>query len=117
MARPLIRGFGDRLVRIDRGADLDKAVQGAWDSKQFVEISAPALGQNAVVVAGKLSSAADEPSASYTLAALSLENGEALWTQSLPAEPVSSVVALAADGRIHVATGGGGFVCLTANGG
>jgi len=110
----LIRGFGGRLVRIDRGAELDNEVEAIWESKYFAQISSLALGKNAVVVAGRLSSVADDPPASYSVAALSLENGEALWTEPLPARPVPSAVALDADGQIHVATGNGDVVCLTA---
>jgi len=109
----LIRGSRGRLVRIERGTGLDKNVEGIWESKQFGKISSLALGKNAVVVAGQLSSSADDPSISNAVAALSLENGQTLWTEPLPDKPVYSAVALDAGGRIHVTTENGKIYCFT----
>ena len=66
-----------------------------------------------VVVAGQLASRGNEPSASYAVTALSLEDGQSLWSEALPAKPVFSGLALDAGGRVHVATEEGDVVCLT----
>lgn len=110
----LIRGSGGRLVRIDRRAELDDEVKGIWDSKQFKQISALALGNNAVVVAGSLAVPAEDSLSSHAVVAMSVEKGETIWSYPLPAKPVYAGVALDAGGRVHVATEDGQVLCLAA---
>lgn len=111
-AEVLIRGFGGRLVRIERGSDLDEKVNGLWESKQLKQISSLALGRNAVVVAGQLASVSDDSTAGYAVLALSIQDGQIIWSHVISAKPVNSAIALDAGGRIHVATEEGDIVCL-----
>jgi len=62
---------------------------------------AMALCQNAVVVARK-----------SEITALNLQNGEALWSKSLPSAPVSFGLAVDRDGRIAVALQDGRLLCF-----
>ena len=107
----VIRGQNGRVGRIAKDVPPGQKPTSVWQTEPFQRSEAMALGNNAVVVAGKLPS--PEPSEpKYAIICLSVEDGNTLWRRPLPAMPVSWGLALDNTGRIAVALEDGRLVCF-----
>jgi hypothetical protein len=107
--------FGTRVyveIRLDPADAASEKPKALWGSKHLGHPVAIALGINAVVVAGELPTSDKSPPPSYAVAGLDLDNGQALWSQPLPAMPVPWGVALDSAGRITVALRDGSACCF-----
>ncbi len=107
----VIRAMDKRITRIVPGGGGDKP-KAVWESDALVHPMAMALGNNAVVVAGRSTESFDPSQARYALAALSIDDGSVLWTETLPSMPDSWGLALDAAGRIVVALADGNVLCF-----
>jgi hypothetical protein len=97
-----------------------------WDCEPFEHIAALALGNNAVVVAGRVPSQEDgsdkaagdapeeERPADYAVAALAVEDGRTLWSHPVAAMPRRWGLALNALGEVIVVLDNGDVLCLVA---
>jgi len=110
----IVRASEGRVVRVVRGSGDGPQVRPIWDAEPFEEIMAMALGNNAVVVAGRLRSEGGEPSAagSWAVTALAVEDGRTLWTYPLPAEPDAWGLAFNSAGAVVVTLENGELICL-----
>ncbi len=107
----LIRSTGGKVVRLASATQEEKPTI-LWISDRFERIMAMALGNNAVVVAGRLPSSDSSDQSRYALEALVNEDGRTLWHQPLPSMPVSWTLALDNTGRIVVALQDGRILCF-----
>lgn len=109
--KTIVRGTTGRVVRLshlktDKGEPI-----GIWQTELFSDPAALAVAQNAVVVAGELARSPDEDSKpEFAVAALRLDNGEPMWSVSLPAAPVSWGLAVDRAGRSIVTLHNGSVV-------
>jgi len=127
----LIRGTEGRLVRVAPDSAPGEKTKALWESEPLEHAEAIALGNNAVVIAGRLpppkeqseaesETEADqgpeqEPEPQYAVMALAVEDGRTLWTQPLPAKPTPWGLALNSAGQVLVALEDGRIVCLAAS--
>jgi len=109
----VVRGEGGRIVRIDTDSAGGKP-KSLWQSRPLQRAVALALGNNAVVVAGRLPSSPGGSPPRSALAALAVDDGHMLWSHPLPAMPNSWGLALDDAGRIVVALQDGRVLCFTA---
>ena len=105
-----VRATGDRIVRLADNPGPDGKLAGLWESALYRDPRALAVCRNAVLVAGELAS--DQPQPSYGVSSLDLATGKLLWTEQLPAAPVSSGMAVDRAGRVIVTLSDGRVVCL-----
>ena len=110
----LVRASGGRIVRISAESSGQEKPKALWESAHFRYPVAMALGKNAVVVAGQVSSSGGSSTSPYAIAALAVEDGELIWTKSLRAMPTAWAIALDAAGRIVVALEDGRVCCFAA---
>jgi hypothetical protein len=106
----VIRSTGGKIVRIDSAAQ--GKPRSLWTSDEFERVAAMALGENAVLVAGRLSSPDSSDQSRYCLAALAIEDGRMSWSRSLPSAPGSWTLALDSASRIVVALQDGQAWCF-----
>ncbi|MGE3808181.1 MAG: PQQ-binding-like beta-propeller repeat protein, partial [Gemmataceae bacterium] len=84
-----------------------------WKAKPFSDVSAIAVGKNALVVAGvERVEQGEDVKSSASLLAMNLADGKVLWKQPLPAAAVNFGVAFDRDGRIFVSLRDGRVVCF-----
>ncbi len=107
----VIRSTGGNIVRIDSATQGEKP-RSLWASDEFERVAAMALGENAVLVAGRLPSPDSSNQSRYSLAALAIEDGRTLWSRSLPTMPGSWTLALDSASRIVVALQDGRVWCF-----
>ncbi len=110
----VIRSTGTDVFRVDPATAATARPKKLWSSKHVGHPVALALGNNAVVVAGQLPPVDNSTEPSYAVAALDVSNGQLLWSQSVPAMPLSSGLALDSAGRIVVALRDGRVLCFAA---
>jgi outer membrane protein assembly factor BamB len=106
-----IRSTAGSIVRID-SATQDEKPGSLWTSDEFERVGAMALGENAVLVAGRLRSPDSSDQPRYCLAALAIEDGRTLWSHSLPSMPASWTLALDSESRIVVTLQDGQVWCF-----
>jgi hypothetical protein len=107
----VIRSTGGKVVRMASATHEGKP-KSLWVSDRFERVAAMALGDNAVVVAGRLASSDSSDQSRYSLAAMGIENGRMLWRQPLPSIPASWAMALDGTSRIVVALQDGRVLCF-----
>ncbi len=107
----IIRSTGGNVVRIDSTTQ-DEKPRSLWASDEFEQVAAMALGENAVLVAGRLPSPDSSDQPRHGLAALAIEDGQVLWSRSLPSMPGSWTLALDSASRVVVALQDGQVWCF-----
>jgi len=110
----IIRSTGTDVFRVDPSTAANNRPKKLWSSNHLGRPVAMALGNNAVVVAGQLPPADNASKPSHAIAALDAGTGQLVWSQSVPAMPLSSGLALDSAGRIVVALRDGRFLCFAA---
>jgi len=108
----VIRSTGTDVFRVDPATTAVKKPKRVWSSNHLGHPVAMALGKNAVVVAGQLPPAGNSPEPAHAVAVLNLTGGQLLWSQVVPAMPLSSGLALDSAGRIVVALRDGRVLCF-----
>jgi len=107
----VIRSTGGKVVRMASATQEEKP-RSLWVSDRFERIAAMALGNSAVVVAGRLPSPDSSNQSRHVVAALAIEDGRTLWRQPLPSMPASWALALDGRSRIVVALQDGRVLCF-----
>ena len=110
----LIRGTVGRIMRITPQTAADENPKSLWESDCLQFPVAMALGNNAVVVAGRRP-ASEEARAKSAVIALAVDDGHELWRHELPATPLPWGTALDSAGRVIVTLEDGQVLCLAAN--
>jgi outer membrane protein assembly factor BamB len=95
-----IRSVDGRVMRVASDEPDGKSPKALWQYGAFAHVNAMAMGGNAVLIAGELTTDEREK---HALVALALDDGRPLWREPLPAMPVQSGIAIDAAGRIVVA--------------
>ncbi|MCA9145145.1 MAG: PQQ-binding-like beta-propeller repeat protein [Planctomycetales bacterium] len=113
-AESIVRGTTDRVVRLSKRTTAAGEPIGVWQSAAFRDPVAIAVCQNAVIVAGELTrpESSDTNAASYAVSALSIQDGSPLWSEQLPAVPVSWGLAVDRNGHVVVTLVNGTVVCV-----
>ncbi|NUQ63878.1 MAG: PQQ-binding-like beta-propeller repeat protein [Pirellulales bacterium] len=83
-----------------------------WQSDCFELAQAVVLGKDAAVFAGRMKTEAGVSEPCYAMAAFANSDGSLLWTEPLPAMPVSFGLATDAAGRLLVTTEDGRILCF-----
>ncbi len=104
-----IRASFGRVVRMHPEKSKDGKLLGVWQNSDFADPRALAVCQNVVIVTGVAVGKGKETT--YLVSALSLKDGQPIWTQELPGEPVSWGLAVDRDGRVIVTLRDGRVVC------
>jgi outer membrane protein assembly factor BamB len=113
----VICDVGGRVARIvpetvvPNAGQKSQKLQVLWKSNHLEATEALALGNNAVVVAGRLPSLENSTEPAYALAAFEVNDGTLLWSHSLPAMPASWGLALNNAGQIVVTLANGHVMC------
>jgi len=107
----IIRSTGGRIARTDPNSTNEQK-ENLWISEGFERVAAMALGENAVVVCGRLPSSDSSEQSRHTLAALAVEDGRTIWSRSLPSMPGSWTLAVDSASRIIVALQDGQVWCF-----
>jgi outer membrane protein assembly factor BamB len=116
----LVFASGGRISRVQPDSIKKPQPELIWDVEPFSQVTAMALGNNAVVVAGRLQPVGDESGqapdgerpSGYAVSALAVDDGRTLWTHPLPAAPDTWGLALNAAGQILVSLDGGRLIAL-----
>ncbi|MDP6446512.1 MAG: PQQ-binding-like beta-propeller repeat protein, partial [Pirellulaceae bacterium] len=95
--RDVIRATADKVVALSSKKSPEGKPVGRWQFEGVKNPAALALCKNAVLVAGE---ASGDKAHNYRVWALNRETGEQLWSQPLPAEPVSWGMCVDASGRV-----------------
>ncbi|MFV1965943.1 MAG: PQQ-binding-like beta-propeller repeat protein [Pirellulaceae bacterium] len=121
----VIRATTDRIVRLAGESSADGKPLGVWQVDSFREAAALALCGNAVLVIGELArdslpqqdrvSEDNEPRRQYAAAMLRLDDGRQLWSEPLPAAPVSWGLAVTRSGTVIIALRDGRVIAVSGN--
>jgi hypothetical protein len=107
----IVRSVDGRVLRMAADEPDSRNPKGRWESGLFQEVLAMALGNNAVVVAGRLK-ATPQHEGGPAVAALGLADGTPLWSLPLAAAPTYQCLALTGRGSILLSTDRPQCLCL-----
>jgi outer membrane protein assembly factor BamB len=108
----IVRGTTNRVVRLAKEKTADGKPVGIWQTGAYRNPIALAVCKNAVVVAGEVAAKSGKSDAppEYSIEALRLNNGKAIWSETLSAAPVSWGLAVDRSGRAIVTLADGSVV-------
>ncbi len=114
VANRTIRATTNRVVRLSNKTTEDGQPVGIWQSDLYRDPTSLAVCENAVVVAGELKQpeSDEKHDAQFAVSAFDFKDGSLLWSQDLPAAPISWGLAIDRDGRSIVTLVDGTVVCI-----
>ena len=107
----VVRATRDRVVRLSGAKTAEGDPIGVWNVQDFRDPHALALCEDAVVVAGELTSEESE-NRTFGVVAFDLERGSELWSYAFPTGVVSWGLAVDRRGCVVIASRDGTVTCL-----